>query len=90
VPREGSKPCRGPLSLDFARFVISSPELIVFHRAEHTLVLVVWLLQGQDKPRESSVQTLHRRIGNGEAALETWEMTPEMWEGVQHGMLWQR
>ena len=63
--------CRGPLSFDFSPFVISSPELIVIHRAEKTLMPVVRLLQGQDKPRESNVQTLHRRIGGGETALKT-------------------
>jgi hypothetical protein len=51
------------------------------------LLLVVWLLQGQNKPREGGVQTLHRRIGNGEASLEICKMILEPREGVQHRVL---
>jgi len=67
--------------------VVFLPELLGFHRAEHTLKRVVRLLQGLDEPPKSTVHMLHRRIGSGEIALETREMAPKLRERRQHGVL---
>jgi hypothetical protein len=69
--------------------VVLLSELFAFHRAEDTLMRVVRLFQGLDEPPKSTVHMLHRRIGNGEIALETREMAPKLRERRQHGVLWQ-